>query len=190
MNKRKKKYAIRVFCALALLFSMVITVSAASTTLDVKRVKQAKSQWCWAAVGEMIGTYMNSSSSRTQWDIVAYIKGSKYPDDPGSDNEIIKGIKYASMNTVTYTSGSTLSWDEHVTNIESGYPIGVKMDWNSNGAHALVCAGTKTIGQSNYLYIIDPWEDYSSELYKYTELKNGTTIHSGTGKYITSFWKD
>ena len=64
------------------------------------------------------------------------------------------------------------------------------MDWNSNGAHALVCAGTKTIGQSNYLYIIDPWEDYSSEWYKYTELKNGTTIHSGTGKYITSFWKD
>lgn len=188
MLRPKKKRIIGVLVTVVLSLSMTITVFAA-TTLDVTRVKQAKSQWCWAAVGEMIGTYMNSSSSRTQWDIVAYVKGSSYPDEGGSDSELVKGIKYASMDTVTYKSGSTLSWDKHKSNISEGNPIGVKMVWDSSGAHALVCAGTKTSGGSNYLYIIDPSGNNTSEWYKYTSLKNGTQIQSGKGSYDTSFWK-
>lgn len=188
MLKSQKKHILATLGALVLAFTMTTTAFAA-TTLDVTRVKQAKSYWCWAAVGEMIGTYMNGNSSRTQWDIVAHIKGSSYPNDPGSDSELAKGIKYASMDTVTYTSGSTLSWDKHTSNIGDGNPVGVKMIWDDGGAHALVCAGTKTSSGNNYLYIIDPAGDNTSEWYNYTSLKNGTSIQSGKGTYSTSFYK-
>lgn len=187
MLKQKKIHFLSLVITLMLVLSTTITASAA--TLDVSRVKQAKTNWCWAATSEMVGTYVNSASSRTQWDVVAYIKGSNYPNVGGTTSNIKNGIKYASNNTVTYTSGSTLSWSKHTSNINDGYPIAVWMNWDSDGAHALVCAGTKTSSGSNYLYIIDPWENNTSEWYKYDSLKNGTTIQSGKGSYDTSFWK-
>lgn len=187
MFKHVKRNLFSGLLALTLVLSMAIVAHAA--TLDVTRVKQAKSKWCWAATSQMIGNYMNSGSSRTQWDVVAYIKGSSYPDRGGSTSDIEKGIKYASGDTVTYTSGSTRSWSSHTSDINNGNPIGVWMNWDSGGAHALVCAGTKTSGGSNYLYIIDPWEDNTSEWYKYDSMKNGCTIQSGTGSYDISFWK-
>ncbi len=169
---------------------MIIFISVAeASTLDVSRVKQAKTKWCWAATSEMIGNYMNSSSDRTQWDIVGEIKGMDYPNVGGRTTDIKDGIKYASEDTVTYSSGSTVSWSTHASNIDDGNPLGVWMNWNSGGAHALVCAGAKVSSGNNYLYIIDPWEDNTSSWYRYDCLKNGTTIQSGTGSYDTSFWK-
>lgn len=186
-NKHWKRRFSALLLTLVLAFSTAVTASAA--TLDVTRVKQAKTKWCWAATSQMIGNYMNSGSSRTQWDVVAHIKGSDYPNVGGSTSDIKNGIKYASNDTVTYTSGSTLSWSSHTSNIDSGNPIGVWMNWDDGRAHALVCAGTKTTSGNNYLYIIDPWEDNVSQWYKYDSLKNGTEIQSGTGSYDTSFWK-
>lgn len=187
LKKQKKIHFLSVLLALVLVFSTTITASAA--TLDVTRVKQAKTNWCWAATSQMIGNYMNSSSNRTQWDVVAYVKNSSYPNTGGTTSDIKKGIKYASNDAVTYTSGSTRSWASHTSDIDTGNPIGVWMNWDNGGAHALVCAGTKTSSGSNYLYIIDPWEDNTSEWYNYTSLKNGTQIQSGMGSYDTSFWK-
>ncbi len=185
--KHKKSHFISMLIAMLLVFSTVVTASA--TTLNVTRVKQAKTKWCWAATSQMIGNYMNSSSNRSQWDVVAYVKDSSYPNVGGTTGDIRQGIRYASGSTVTYTSGSICSWLSHTSNINSGNPIGVWMNWDSGGAHALVCAGTKTTSGSNYLYIIDPWEDNTSEWYNYNSLKNGTKIQSGTGSYDTSFWK-
>lgn len=187
MFKNKKMSIISIVAVFIFILSTVVTVPAA--TLDVTRVKQAKTKWCWAAVSEMIGHYMNSGTGKSQWDVVGYIKGMNYPNESGSNDEIDKGIRYASDNVVTYTHGSALSWSSHISNISSGNPVAVRMNWDSGGAHALVCAGTKTSGGSNYLYLIDPWENNSSQWYRYDCLKNGTTIESGTGSYAYSFWK-
>lgn len=184
-TKRKKL----LFGFLALIFAFITAIPASAATLGVDRVKQSKTKWCWAATSEMIGSYMNSSSGRTQWDIVAYIKGSSYPNSGGSVSDIKKAIKYASGDTVTYKSGGVRSWDVHASQIDEGNPLAVWMSWNGGGAHAVVCAGTKTTSGNNYLYIIDPWEDNTSQWYRYDSMKNGCTIQSGTGKYTTSFWK-
>ena len=137
----------------------------------------------------LIGSYLNSSSGRTQWDIVAYIKGSNYPNSGGTVSDIENAIKYASGDTVTYKSGGICSWDVHTSQIANGNPLAVWMSWDNGHAHAVVCAGTKTTGGSNYLYIIDPAGDNTSQWYKYDSMKNGCTLQSGTGKYTTSFWK-
>lgn len=178
---------------LTMLFSLIMLINTTTTvlaaTLDVDRVTQAKTNWCWAATCEMIGTYHNSDSSRTQWDVVKKIKGSSYPNVGGTTTDIKNGIKYASEDLVTYSSGSILSWSSHTSNISNGDPIGVWLSWDSGGSHAVVCAGTKTTSNTNYLYILDPWEDTDSTWYSYDALKNGTTLLTGTGKYTQSFWK-
>lgn len=180
----------RFWVAPFILFLMLaMTANALAATLDVDRVTQAKTNWCWAASSEMIGTYHNSSSSRTQWDIVKYIKGSSYPNEGGTTSDITKGIKYVSMDTVTYQSGSVASWSTHTTQISNGNPIAVWVDWTNGGAHLVVCAGTKTTSGTDYLYIIDPWEDNASEWYSYTAMKNGANIQAGHGKYTKSFTK-
>jgi hypothetical protein len=169
----------------------VITTTVFAATLDVNRVTQAKTNWSWAATCEMIGTYQNTDSNRTQWDVVKQIKGSNYPNVGGSVTDIKNGITYASMDLVTYTSGSTLSWSNHTSNIDNSNPIAMWIAWDNNGgAHAVVCAGTKTTSGTNYLYVIDPWEDTDSTWYGYEALKNGTTLLTGNGKYMQSFWKN
>lgn len=183
----------RKFSILTLMLTLVITFSTTTTvfaaTLDVERVKQAKTNWCWAATSEMIGTYQNGDSSRTQWDIVKYLKGSSYPNKGGTVSDIKKAIKYSSKDLVTYTSGSTLSWSKHTSNINNSNPIAMWIDWNSGGAHAVVCAGTKTSSGNNYLYVLDPWENTTSTWYNYNSLKTGTQLETGNGKYTKSFWK-
>lgn len=186
MSKYKKR--------LSLLFILVMVfvssaTALAATELDVEKVTQAKTLWCWAACSEMIGQYQNSESTRDQWDVVSYIKGSDYPNDTGSDTDITNGIKYVSEDTVTYKSGSTLSWASHKTEIDGSDPLVVWMAWDSGGAHVLVCAGYKTSGSSNYLYLIDPDPDATSEYYSYTALKNGTSIQTGTGTYTKSIYR-
>ena len=164
---------------------MTTTVFAART-LSISQVVQAKTNWCWAASSEMVGRYQNSSSTRDQWDIVKYIKGSSYPNEGGSNSEIEKAIRYASENTVTYNTSNTLTFANHENHIDNSDPLVVRMDWNSGGAHAVVCAGYKTSGSTNYIYLIDPIEDTTKEYYNYTSLKNGTSIQTGTGKYTKS----
>jgi len=76
------------------------------------------------------------------------------------------------------------------SNIDSSNPIAMWIAWDNGDAHAVVCAGTKTISGTNYLYVIDPWEDTDSTWYGYEAIKNGTTLLTGKGKYTKSFWKN
>lgn len=188
LKKRFKCRKLLIIFTFILLFSTSTSIYAART-LSINQVVQAKSKWCWAASSEMVGRYHNSNSTRDQWDIVKYIKGSNYPNEGGSNSEIEKAIRYASVDTVTYTTSNILSFDEHKKHIDNSNPIVVRMDWDSGGAHAVVCAGYKTSGGSNYIYIIDPIEDTTMEYYNYTSLKNGTSIQTGTGKYTKSIHK-
>jgi len=187
---KKTNFRISTAMLLVLILMFAITATVSATTLDVNRVTQAKTKWCWAATCEMIGTYQNPDSNRTQWDVVKKIKGSDYPNVGGTVTDIKNGIKYASMDLVTYTSGSTLSWSDHTSNIDSSNPIAMWIAWDNGDAHAVVCAGTKTISGTNYLYVIDPWEDTDSTWYGYEVIKNGTTLLTGKGKYTKSFWKN
>lgn len=179
-----------IFFVLTLICSLSITAFAAEKTLGISRVQQEKDNWCWAACGEMIGTYVNSNSTEDQWSIVKEIKGTilnQYPDKGATDAEVEEAIEVGSANTVNYTyNNSVRSFANHQSDIDNGYPICVQMQWSS-GKHVVVAAGYKT-GTQNMLYLIDPWYDCGAAYYSYTALKNGTTIQSGTGSYINSYY--
>lgn len=185
----RKKSVSTIILSLLLMLSLTIGVYASTNTLSVTHVYQAKDMWCWAASGEMVGSYQNDSAGIDQWDIVRHIKGSifnRYPNVGGSDSNIVEAVEYASDDTVDYTYSSIISLSSHETHIDNGDPIVMKIHWNGGGNHAVVCSGYK----NDYLYVVDPWENTTKAYYDYTDLKNGTTIQTGTGEYITSFHKN
>ncbi|MCG8485272.1 MAG: C39 family peptidase [Clostridia bacterium] len=171
-----------------LVVSTTVTVMAATTTLSIPRVQQAKSKWCWAACSEMVGQYMNSDSSRDQWDVVKHIKGSSYPNKGGTSSEIERSIKYVTKDMYTAsTSRSPLSFSRHKSDINNSEPLIVWMSWDSSGAHVVVASGYNDT--SDKLRLTDP-ASTSISYYPYDDLVNGTTIETGTGKYTRTIYID
>lgn len=108
----------------------------------------------------MVGDYYGTNHSQAQ--IVYQIKES-YADDTATDSETTQAINFA---------------------LPQGFPIPIKMLWNAGWAHIVVLAGYDTDGK---LTLIDPGVNCATRTYSYSSLKNGTTIQSGTGRYIKTW---
>lgn len=156
-----------------------------ASTLNVTRYQQEKSNWCWAATARMIGKYVaNTSLSQTQ--IVTYVKGSAV-NSGGSDSEVNKAITIATGNRAHTTYTPTIfAYSEFSKRIGSGRPVGIKMSWNSGGAHALAVSGA--LDSSQNIRIVDPAVGCSSLIWRsYSGLVNGGSVLSGSGK-LTKIW--
>ena len=150
---------------------------AATKVLSVSRVKQDKSNWCWAAASEMVGGY-KVSGAPTQWQVVELIFGNAYPNVGGSVDNMVSGVQYVSKYTKKAYVSSFSSLSSLQSEINAGKPMIIRMGWNAGGGHAIVGAGYS----DSSIYAIDPWENTSNRYYAYTLLKNGGTIATGTGK--------
>lgn len=69
--------------------------------LSITPVIQAKTNWCWAASGEMMGKNICPTSTWTQYDLVHYIKstvGSEpYPNEGGTLSDCVDAVSWASQ---------------------------------------------------------------------------------------------
>ncbi|MBD5129622.1 MAG: hypothetical protein HDT43_06830 [Ruminococcaceae bacterium] len=72
--------------------------------VPVAPVIQAKSNWCWAACAEMCGKTIAPSSTRTQYDVVKYIKGDTY-NVGGNKLECANGCKYVALSEKDFIIG-------------------------------------------------------------------------------------
>lgn len=163
-----------------LLTCILIFISSSATsagTLSVNRVEQAKSNWCWAAAAEMVGTY-NTTSNLRQYEIVYYFYGESYPDVAGNVNQIATGINYSSNYTKSAYVSNFFTLSSIKSNIDKAHPFVIRLAWNSGGGHAVACAGYS--GSS--IYVIDPWPGISNRYYPYDMLLSGGSFATGTGK--------
>lgn len=173
-----KKVVVALLCSTMIFFSSSFTSYAVSNTLSVTRVKQAKSQWCWAAAAEMVGKY-GTSSSRTQWEVVNLIWGPTYPNVSGSVANMVSGVQYVSNYTKSAKSINVLLTLSNVQSyINAGKPMIARLAWNTSGGHAIVLSGYS----DNRIRCIDPWENTSTTYYLYTSLNSGGTFLTGSGK--------
>lgn len=183
MKNTKKWINIRkiyVLCCLIITVSMVLpmTTHAATKTLNVTRVTQAKSKWCWATASEMVGKY-NVSTARDQWGVVELIRGNTYPDKGGTPSNMVSGIEYVSEYTKDASwVGYLLSITTIQSYINQGKPMIGRLDWGDNKGHAIVFSG---YNNSN-VRCIDPWQNTSTTYYTYDALSNGGTFLTGTGQ--------
>lgn len=112
MKKTRKFIVLAVTILVAV--SMCTNAFAYSTVLSVKKVTQAKTNWCWAASAEMAGGWAYGNSTRTQWDVVKHVKGTiltPYPNAGGSLADSENGSEYMCYDETPYNfSYAASSW--------------------------------------------------------------------------------
>ena len=126
----------------------------------------------------MAGEYYGAS--HLQAEIVYQIKGNV--DNKGAnDSQVIQAINYALPPGRSAVVEGVKTETFLTTKLAQGYIIPIKMEWNSGGAHSVIISGYDTSGK---LTITDPLKNCSAKIsYRYSDLKNGTSIQSGTGRY-------
>ena len=125
MNK-KMKIKIIIIWAMALMLIGSITAYAAYNYISVTLVRQAKTNWCWAACLEMSAVSLGYTVY-DQWDIVKEVKGTvseSYPNEAGGTMDYLEGMEYATFDNYTATRVSgTISISSMDTYISRGIPL-------------------------------------------------------------------
>ncbi len=158
------KNKISVVICLILIVVMSFTVTAIAYSSEVHQtlvtpVVQAKTLWCWAACAEMAGKYMYSSSNRSQYDVVNYLKGTPsdlYPNVAGSISETATGASYITYNNHSFSSiGLPFSFDALHAALGNHQPVLAGCTYLSGGGHMVTIYRTvKAIdGGVTYTYV-------------------------------------
>ncbi len=166
---------------LACIMTVVAPISIYAGELFVSPVRQAMSNWCWAACDQMAGDYEIQGSARTQYDVAQYVLGSQV--NLGANiAQIAQGAEYVTYfyadyygEVVTFSLSTLASYINNVGN--PVIPVVVWFDEYGDpvAAHALLVCGHNT---SNQLKVIDPYTG-TAEWMSYSNLCNW-----GNGYYL------
>ena len=143
----------------------------------------------------MIGDWAGYKVTRTQWDVVGYIKGSSYPNEPGTLDEAKRGANYVVGNVsgpyTFYSSNSYFGWTkvENYINSKNRPLIAGLIYRNSSnqiiGAHRIAISGSDP--SYNKVCYVDP--DTGSTYWCYfSDLLNGK--QRGGAKFETTIYYD
>jgi len=156
----------------------------AQCSISVTRREQQETNWCWAAVSQMIGAHYYGLLTQRQ--IVINVLGAEY-NRGASDAQVRQAIAFAINNKYNVTTRNSLSYEKIQKYISTSKLMGIKMVWNSGGAHALVLSGYSADGK---VTLVDPAANAGIERYSYSSLVAGTTIQSGSGRYTKTWTLD
>lgn len=140
--------------SIVLLIVLCLTVVCNASYLRMDNVRQEKSNWCWAACSQMVGTW--KWGNKTQTDIVRYMFGSSVPNTMASASQTATAATYASNNNATWSVKSdSLFLSEVRTQINSrSNPVIACCKYSSaSGGHMLVVKG---VNSNNAILVSDP----------------------------------
>lgn len=143
-------------------FNTYARASVINSVAPIPIVKQAKSNWCWAASAEMFGKGVLSSSTRTQYTIARSVKGSEV-NERATYLECLKACRYASSNVKPLIlTADQPGFNEIVKRVAKGEGIfTVLAKEGTNLEHAVVVSATQFIdGSSGTEYNIDYIDPY------------------------------
>lgn len=157
-----------------------------STKIDIDRVEQANSNWCWAACAVMVGPYCIDYSI-SQSAVVKKTLGNYNNQSVDADLEE-KADEYASDKKKNfkqeYNVDGRIVFNDMRDLIDDNHPFVVRIIWiNENerpiGGHSMVCIGYDQHFGS--LELIDPSDRDNSGTYDYKELMSKFKRDGRTG---------
>lgn len=178
-----KKIIVFLLCA-CFLFVCNMQVFALSTSnpLTLTKYSSEKSNWCYAACAKMVGNYFGNYYTQTQ--IVTHVKGSSTNNYGATYAQQLKALEYVLNGDYSVTQYGVPTYvviTNHVANRH--YPVYCVIQWeNDSGQHAQLITGT----DGTSVYLVNP--SNLNEWVKYSDLKNGTSLMSGTG-YICATYR-
>lgn len=161
-----------------MLLAGTTTVYAAYITIGVDLVRQAKTQWCWAACLEMNSHYLGYTTY-DQWDIVQNVKGTSsnpYPNEPGDASDYKEGMEFATNSDYTATrSSGTISISSMKSYMNNHVPLIIALGTYSNGSrksgHAVVVYSVDS--DNNRFKVRNPASDYETT-YNYSTITDSS----------------
>jgi len=137
--------------------------------MPFKMQEQEQTRWCWAAVSVSVEKYFFPTSTLTQCQLAKEVISDANADccrNPDSCNGVaklqdalhkIEERAKASPIALRFPDPSKpMSFFEVKAEIDSGMPVGVRMEWAGLGAHFLVISGYWTLSGQKLLEIGDP----------------------------------
>ncbi len=158
LRLKLRHYLILQIC-LAVLLLMIAQAPAFATVnwlSTVVPVQQSKSNWCWAATGEMIEKHFGGTLS--QWANVDYIyPNQNYPNLGASLDQTKQAINHFQTKKTGMTVSSALTFLSVRYQINCGGPMAAGWSWYSGGRHMTVVRGFDDT-TTQYVYWVDPWD--------------------------------
>lgn len=185
MKKHAKRFTLCLSLVLAISILWALPAQAAMTELVVTKIQQTKSNWCWAAAAEMAGKYKYSTSTRTQSDVVAKIKGDSTINEPGSIYETANSTEYVTYDNYGVSTTLLFPWDfsKVKESIDNGYPVIPLVNDGTTG-HYYVIRGYDP--DTEEIAVNDPW-DGERKVVTWSNFDSGNWSDSRPHKYTVYF---
>lgn len=139
-------------------------------SLDVPLLAQEQGNWCWAASGQMVMSFLGARVP--QCDQANNRFGRTDCCNTPTPSECNNGgwpepDKYGF--TFSTTSDAPLTWEQVQSEIYcAGRPFAFSWHWPGGSGHMMVVTGYVTISGTNYVAVNDPWPPNVGEHYIYT----------------------
>ncbi|MFI9200933.1 papain-like cysteine protease family protein [Streptomyces sp. NPDC053048] len=124
--------------------------------LGITMQAQQKTNWCWAASGNTIATWLGRNYSQNQFCNAAFNRqqGTTCPNNQATLGNVQNALSWAGINRGSYVNG-WLRYSTVQSEINAGRPVETRIQWSSGGGHMHVIYGYDDSG--SMVYWGDPW---------------------------------
>ncbi|MFG3255589.1 papain-like cysteine protease family protein [Streptomyces sp. NPDC048172] len=128
--------------------------------LDISMQAQQMSNWCWAAAGNTIATWMGKNYNQNAFCNAAFNRGqgSSCPNNQATLGNVQNALDWMGINPGSYVSG-WLRYDTVQREVNADRPVETRIQWSSGGGHMHVLYGYDT--SKSWVYWGDPWPSNS-----------------------------
>ncbi|MEI5099928.1 papain-like cysteine protease family protein [Streptomyces sp. PmtG] len=136
----------------------------AAKRLNITMQAQQKTNWCWAAAGNTIATYLGKNYSQNQFCNAAFNRSqnTECPNNQATLGNVQNALGWMGINRGSYVTG-WLRYDTVQTEINANRPVETRIQWSNGGGHMHVIYGYDTA--NSWVYWGDPWP--SSDRYNW-----------------------
>ncbi|WP_172387545.1 papain-like cysteine protease family protein [Streptomyces sp. MNP-20] len=135
--------------------------AAAPSALAAKRLNltmqaQQKTNWCWAAAGNTIATFMGKNYSQNQFCNAAFNRSqnTECPNNQATLGNVQTALGWMGINRGSYVTG-WLRYDTVQAEINANRPVETRIQWSNGGGHMHTLYGYDTA--NSWVYWGDPW---------------------------------
>ncbi|MEU1119840.1 MULTISPECIES: papain-like cysteine protease family protein [unclassified Streptomyces] len=128
----------------------------AAKRLNITMQAQQKTNWCWAAGGNTIATFLGRAYSQNQFCNAAFGRNqnTECPNNQATLGNVQSGLRWAGINSGSYVTG-WLRYPTVQAEINAGRPVETRIQWSNGGGHMHVLYGYDDA--SSWVYWGDPW---------------------------------
>ncbi|MFE0176424.1 papain-like cysteine protease family protein [Streptomyces sp. NPDC059002] len=128
----------------------------AAKRLNITMQAQQKTNWCWAAAGNTIATFLGRNYSQNQFCNAAFGRNqnTECPNNQATLGNVQTGLRWAGINPGSYVTG-WLRYPTVKAEIDAGRPVETRIQWSNGGGHMHVLYGYDDA--NSWVYWGDPW---------------------------------